>query len=109
LLHDDSPDLDPSCPDWRMWLRAAGVADANPAQGPRFNQSSLVLDAALAGQGVALAKAQLANEDLKAGRLVRPFGTELPVEFGYYFICPTDKSALPKVQAFRAWLHAEST
>ena len=108
LLHDDSLDLDPSCPDWRMWLRAASVADASPAQGPRFNQSSLVLDAALAGQGVALAKAQLANEDLRAGRLVRPFGTEQRVEFGYYFICPTDKSPLPKVRAFCDWLRAEA-
>jgi LysR family glycine cleavage system transcriptional activator len=108
LLHDDSPDLDPSCPDWRMWLRAAGVAAVSPAQGPRFNQSSLVLDAALAGQGVALAKAQLANEDIKSGRLVRPFGTEQRVEFGYYFICPTDKSPLPKVRAFRDWLRGEA-
>jgi LysR family glycine cleavage system transcriptional activator len=106
LLHDDSPDQDPSCPDWRMWLRAAGIGDLNPAQGPRFNQSSLVLDAAAAGQGVALAKAQLASEDLRTGRLIRPFGGEQRVDFGYYFVRPADKQNLPKVQAFRAWLHA---
>src|SRR6185295_14653363 len=44
LLHDDSPDQDPSCPDWRMWLRAAGVEEIDARRGLRFNQSSLVLE-----------------------------------------------------------------
>ena len=68
LLHDDSPDNDPSCPNWEMWLRAAGVTHIDTARGPRFNQSSLVIEAAVLGRGVALAKAALAAEDLK----VRP-------------------------------------
>jgi LysR family transcriptional regulator, glycine cleavage system transcriptional activator len=108
LLHDESPDRDASCPDWRMWLGAAGVGDVNAAQGPRFNQSSLVLEAAIAGQGVALAKAQLAEADLKARRLVRPFGAARRVEFAYYFVSPPNRSALPKVEAFRRWLRSET-
>ena len=108
LLHDDSPDRDASCPDWRMWLSAAGIADVNARQGPRFNQSSLVLEAAIAGQGVGLAKAQLAEVDLKAGRLIRPFGAAQRVEFAYYFVSPTNRTALPKVEAFRQWLRAET-
>src|SRR5436189_173790 len=56
LLHDDSPDDDESCPTWEMWLRAAGVSDVDHTRGPRFNQSSLVLEAAILGRGVALAK-----------------------------------------------------
>jgi LysR family glycine cleavage system transcriptional activator len=109
LLHDDSPDRDASCPDWRMWLRAAGIGDVNPGQGPRFNQSSLVLEAAIAGQGVALAKAQLAEADLRAGRLVRPFGAAQPVDFAYYFVSPHNRRALPKVEAFRQWLRREAS
>lgn len=108
LLHDDSPDLDASCPDWRMWLSAAGVSDVNARQGPRFNQSSLVLEAAVAGQGVALAKAQLAEADLRAARLIRPFGAAQRVEFAYYFVSPPNRTALPKVEAFRQWLRAET-
>lgn len=108
LLHDDSPDRDASCPDWRMWLRAAGIVDVPAMQGPRFNQSSLVLEAAIAGHGVGLAKAQLAEADLRAGRLVRPFGAAQRVDFAYYFVTPPGRSALAKVDAFRRWLRRES-
>jgi len=89
-------------------LGAAGITQVSAAAGPRFNQSSLVLEAAIAGQGVGLAKAQLAEADLKAGRLVRPFGDAQRVEFAYYFVCPPGRSALPKVAAFREWLRREA-
>jgi LysR family transcriptional regulator, glycine cleavage system transcriptional activator len=108
LLHDDSPDRDASCPDWRMWLRAAGASEVAARQGPRFNQSSLVLEAAIAGHGVGLAKAQLAEADLRAGRLVRPFGAAQRVDFAYYFVAPPNRSALHKVDAFRRWLRREA-
>lgn len=108
LLHDDSPDQDPSCPDWRMWLVAAGVTGADPARGLRFNQSSLVLEAAIAGYGVALAKGQLAAEDLRAGRLVRPFGGSHPLDFAYFFVCPRRKIALTKVVSFLGWLRSQA-
>lgn len=107
LLHDDSPDEDSSCPDWRMWLRAAGVGDVDAAQGPRFDQSSLVLEAAAAGQGVALAKARLADADLSSGRLVRPFGGVQHIQFAYYFVCAPGRASDPRVDAFRSWLKAE--
>jgi LysR family glycine cleavage system transcriptional activator len=106
LLHDDSPDEDASCPDWPTWLRAAGL-DVNPA-GIRFNQSALVLEAAAAGQGVALAKARLADDDLNSGRLVRPFGEARKVEFYYFFVAPRHKRGLSRVRAFRDWLFEET-
>ena len=104
LIHDMSPDNDPSCPDWRMWLRASGVADVDWNRGLRFNQSSLVIEAAVSGRGVALAKSALAEADLKAGRLVRPFDRDLPIEFAYYLVCPPHKAELRKVRVFRDWL-----
>jgi LysR family glycine cleavage system transcriptional activator len=107
LLHDDSPDLDPSCPDWRMWLRAAGVDAVDARRGLRFNQSSLVVEAAISGRGVALAKARLAADDLRAGRLVSLFDLKQPIQFAYYFVSPRAKSALKRVQAFRKWLQDE--
>jgi|FEC22Drversion2_1045045.scaffolds.fasta_scaffold00408_18 LysR family transcriptional regulator, glycine cleavage system transcriptional activator len=108
LLHDASPDQDPSCPDWGMWLRAAGAHAVEVSRGLRFNQSSLVLEAAIAGQGVALAKGQLAAEDLRTGRLVRPFNVEQKLDFAYYLVCPRRKTSLAKVAAFRRWLHAQA-
>ena len=104
LLHDSSPDNDESCPDWAMWLKAAGVRGVDGTRGLRFNQSSLVLEAAISGRGVALAKSTLAADDLAAGRLAKPFDLSLPIEFAYYLVSPKAKSALPKVQAFTGWV-----
>src|SRR5690606_15607982 len=77
------------------------------SRGPRFNQSSLVLEAALLGRGVALAKSTLADADVAAGRLVRPFDVSVPVSFAYYVVYPEAKAALPKVRRFHEWLRHE--
>lgn len=53
LLHEDGPERDPSCPDWSAWLRGTGKPLASAAPGFRFNQSSLIIDAAIEGQGSA--------------------------------------------------------
>jgi LysR family glycine cleavage system transcriptional activator len=108
LLHDDSPDDDPSCPTWSMWLKAAGVPDIDGTRGPKFNQSSLVIEAAVMGRGVALGKSLLAAADLEAGRLVKPFGKAVAVDFAYYVVCPKPKLALRKVVLFNEWLRAEA-
>lgn len=109
LLHDGSPDQDESCPTWPMWLRAAGVTSVDGTRGPKFNQSSLVIEAAVAGKGVALAKSQLALADLEAARLVIPFDMTTPSAFAYYIVHPQSRSASPAVKAFKAWLHEEAT
>lgn len=108
LLHDDSPDQDPSCPNWAMWLRAAGVEGIDTSRGLHFNQASLVLEAAAAGRGVALAKSRLAAEDLSTGRLVQIFDAKLPVDFGYYFVAPPTRAARGKVDAFKDWLRQQA-
>ncbi len=108
LLHDDSPDDDPSCPTWPMWLKAAGVSDVDGARGPKFNQSSLVVEAAVLGRGVALGKSLLAAADLAAGRLVKPFGDAVSVDFAYFIVCPQAKLALRKVTLFCDWLRGEA-
>ena len=108
LLHDGSPDADESCPDWTMWLAARGVKGVDGSRGPRFNQSSLVIEAAIGGRGVALAKRALAQADLDAGRLVAPFQIATAVDFAYYLVHPKAKGRLPQVKAFTAWLNAEA-
>lgn len=110
LLHDDSPDNDPSCPNWEMWLGAAGAPHVDSTRGPRFNQSGLVIEAAALGRGVALAKTALAARDLKQGRLVQPFtSTTVKVDLAYYIVAPRAKLNLPKVSFFIDWLRSEAS
>ena len=108
LLHDGSPDLDDSCPDWSMWLAARGLRGVDGLRGPRFNQSSLVIEAAANGRGVALAKRTLAQADLDAGRLVAPLQIATAVDFAYYLVHPKAKGRLPQVKAFISWIEAEA-
>jgi LysR family glycine cleavage system transcriptional activator len=108
LLHDGSPDADESCPDWSMWLAARGVRGVDGARGPRFNQSALVIEAAMNGRGVALAKQTLAQADLEAGRLVSPLQEPTEVDFAYFVVHPKAKGRLPQVKAFVAWITAEA-
>lgn len=109
LLHDDSPDNDPSCPNWEMWLTAAGARHIDAARGPRFNQSSLVIEAAMLGRGVALAKTALAARDLRHGRLVQPFASAVKLDFAYFVVAPRSKLNLPKVSHFLHWLRQEAS
>ncbi len=102
LLHDDGHG------DWRTWLLAAGVTNVDPARGPIFTDSGMVIQAAVTGQGVALARGVLAADELAAGRLVRPFTLSLPTEYAYYFVCPEDAADQPKIAAFRKWLLSEA-
>lgn len=104
LLHDDSPDKDHTCPSWAMWLRAAAVKDIDASRGPRFSQSSLVLEAAALGRGVALAKSTIAADDLATGRVCRLFETAVPLGFAYYLVYSQAAGHLPRVSAFRRWL-----
>jgi LysR family transcriptional regulator, glycine cleavage system transcriptional activator len=108
LLHDDSPDNDPSCPTWAMWLRAAGVIRPDASRGPHFSQSSMVLEAAVLGQGVALAKATIAAADLAAGRVVGLFEMSLPLAFSYHLVYPPIAAQSTKAKSFRTWLFEQA-
>lgn len=103
LLHDEVLGTVDD-PDWRIWLAAAGIDDIDPRRGPGYSDSSLVLQAAIAGQGVALARSTLAHDDLLAGHLVKPFGPTLRSGFRYRFVSTRLRARDPRVQAFRGWL-----
>jgi LysR family glycine cleavage system transcriptional activator len=93
---------------WRLWMMAAGVEGVDPERGPGFNLSVLVVDAALLGQGVALARSALVDHHLRAGRLVRPFDIKLPANFAYYVVYPPAYRDLPKLRAFVDWMMDEA-
>ena len=94
--------------DWPKWLAAAGTSVAGPIPGPVFNHASMLIDAVIEGQGIALARTTLAATDLLNGRLVRPFQVALPLSNTFWIICPKATRNLPKLIAFREWLLAEA-
>ena len=94
--------------DWARWLEAAGVANAELAHGPVLNRASMIIDAAVDGQGIALARTTLAAWDLINGRLVRPLAETLRLSKTYWIVCPKATAALPKIKTFREWLLAEA-
>src|SRR4051794_30154248 len=72
LIHMDSR------ADWKNWLQEAGIDETGVSHGPVLNRASMVIDAAINGQGIALARTTLAAWDLIHGHLVRPFPLSLP-------------------------------
>ena len=106
LLHDVVQGT-PDDPDWRLWLREAGITDVDPTRGPGFSHGNFLLSAAVAGEGVALLRRSLVADDIRARRLVCPFGPVFPTRFVYSLVAPPHKAELPKVSAFRDWIFAE--
>ncbi|MBL9036277.1 MAG: transcriptional regulator GcvA [Rhodospirillaceae bacterium] len=93
--------------DWQLWLDAAGVPNLKGRAAAQFDSYLLAIEAALDGQGVALAPHFMVAEDLKLGRLVRPFAVEVRQPARWYLVCPTDRLKDRPIEAFRAWLKEE--
>ena len=109
LLHVQWKIEDDAAPNWRMWLRAAGVEGVDAERGPRFNVEGMAVEAAVGGQGVALVSAALVERELRDGRLVRPFPPSIcqATAFSYYLVYPEARAGDAKVKAFREWVLAE--
>jgi len=89
---------------WRNWLEAAGVEGVDPERGPKFQNTPLALEAAMAGMGVAIANRAFVADHLRDGRLVIPFDRDLPSESAYYLIYPKHGLQRPSARAFRQWV-----
>lgn len=107
LLHDE-PNLGFNEPRWADWLAAAGCGGIDAERGPMFSFTHMTVQAALAGQGIALAPASQVAEELADGRLRRPFALSIPDPFAYWIVCPPDRANRPDIAAFRTWLHEEA-
>lgn len=107
LLHDASTYSNGSNPHWSAWLKLAGALDVDPTRGLSFTPSHLVINAAIDGLGVALAKDSWVEQDLLAGRLVRPFEVSLPVESAYYMVFPMHRAGDVRIATFVDWVRSE--
>jgi len=92
---------------WGPWFRAAGLDWPEPARGPIFNDSAHMLQAAAAGQGIALGRRSLASDDLARGTLVEPFSISVRAERPLYLVYPEGLDESRKLDAFRRWLLEE--
>lgn len=91
--------------DWPAWLRAAGLGPLAP-RGPLFDSSTLMVQAALAGEGVALAPPAMFRPELQQGRLVQPFALE--VDVGGYWLCrAAARAPTPAMESFGRWLQVQ--
>lgn len=110
LIHDLSMDSHTGFPTWETWLKKAGLAEVSTSRGMKINNSAAVLQAAIDGQGIALARSVMARDDVAAGRLVRLF-PEIKFEsaLAYYVVYRQECANLPRLKAFRDWLFEVST
>jgi LysR family glycine cleavage system transcriptional activator len=97
LLHDERQP-------WSIWFEAVGLNYTDAGQGPRYGDGNLLLPAAIAGLGVALARASLVERDLASGRLVRLFSRSVPTRYSYFIVYPPESESLGKIQIFQQWL-----
>lgn len=88
---------------WQRWFAAAGIRHAEPAGGPLYEDALLMLEGAVAGHGVALMAATLAQPYLEAGQLVRPFAEDCP-DRSFYVVAPPAVQDKPAIIGFIRWL-----
>lgn len=100
LIHEESHQQ------WTNWFEAAGVGSGQRLHGPRLWDASLGLDAAAAGQGIALGSGLLAADDLASGRLVELFKTNIHLG-GYYAVSAPDRHGNAAIDRLIAWLRVE--
>ena len=94
---------------WRRWLNTNGFAKLEPQRWLYFNAAHQNLQAALAGQGVALARVPLVADSLASGSLVEVFpGRRIDTPYKYYLLQGPRSMARPETAAFCAWLQAQA-
>lgn len=102
LLHDVTHGY------WIRWLEEAGVEGVDARAGLVLEDSNVLLQGAIEGQGVALMPEPLVDADLRAGRLVRPFDTAIALDVTFHIVCRRERLEDPLLLPFIAWLREEA-
>ena len=93
---------------WERWFEQQQCRMPEARSALRFTNHDQVIQAAIAGQGVALARGGLAAELIADGRLATPFGVGAPSPFSYYLMTSQAARQRPEVKAFVDWILAEA-
>lgn len=89
---------------WADWLEQQGAPAAHALRGPRFEQFSMIAQAAVSGLGAALLPRFLIEPELASGALVQLFPQALHSAHAYYLVWDESRALTPPLQAFRDWL-----
>lgn len=94
--------------DWPAWLKSAKAAGVDLRRAQRFDYPAFALQAAVDGLGVAMARGVFVADDLKAGRLVRPFAASATTDQGWYLVHRPDLQQDAALSAFKTWVAREA-
>ncbi len=110
LIHLEGETTDPAWMNWQGWAKRHDLNIDHLAEGPRFSQSAMALQAAIEGQGVALCSIVCAFHDILAGKLCPPFGTDCALEtkYGYDMVYVPARAEHFAVRVFRNWMNEEA-
>lgn len=93
--------------DWNRWLQAANLGNLPRRVSTHYDTYLLALEAAAAGGGIAMAEVQDIDEDIRTGRLIRPFDISITRERNWYIVCKHGREAEAKIKSFMDWVVTE--
>jgi len=89
---------------WAQFARQANLASVNIERGIVFDTAILAVQYALSGEGIVLVDTNLFGDEIRTGRLVRPFDISLDDGYGYYLITHPEALGDTAIALFRSWL-----
>lgn len=98
LLHDGDHQ------GWARWLSMMSVDNYNLHRGVIMDDSNVLIQAAIDGQGIALGSSALVSDYLESGQLIKPFDEVMESDLAYYLVYPERNMRIPSVQDFRDWV-----
>ncbi len=109
LIHSSSCDKALGIRSWSQWLERAGETGVNPDKsGLHFDVPDHALNSAVAGAGVVLGREVLAQRDLEAGRLCKPFELRMKTQFSFYAVVLEERVDEPAIAAFLTWIKQQT-
>jgi LysR family glycine cleavage system transcriptional activator len=110
LIHDGTPHAGGDFPAWSDWLARAGSNQPAPDGGLKINSTAAVINAAVAGKGVALVRKALVAQEVEGGRLIHLMPqVTWPVKWAYYAVAAPKALRRYEVAAFHDWLTVQSS
>jgi transcriptional regulator, LysR family len=90
--------------DWSLWLAKQALSPKAMLKNQHFDTMDLAITAAIQGLGIAIADETLVEEDIRAGRLTRPFETGIKTGASYRLVLRESHSQDNGLAAFRSCL-----
>ncbi|WP_337269721.1 LysR family transcriptional regulator [Oryzifoliimicrobium ureilyticus] len=93
---------------WRFLAASHGEPTLKARHTTLFGYYTMVIRAALAGQGMALIPRGLIVDDLAAGKLINPSGLGYRSDYGYWFTRPSNLPTSQTIALFQKWIRNEA-